>query len=88
MSGKTAPLLLLLCAAIATAATARGASVGRAPGQQADTQQPDKILYDKAVKDIEHGRYETARLTLNTLINTYDSSEFLAKAKLEIADPI
>ncbi len=27
-----------------------------------------------------------ARLTLNTLINTYDSSEFLAKAKLAIAD--
>jgi outer membrane protein assembly factor BamD len=51
-----------------------------------DTQQPDKILYDKAVKDIEHGRYETARLTLNTLINTYDSSEYLAKAKLAIAD--
>lgn len=51
-----------------------------------DTQQPDKILYDKAIKDIEHGRYETARLTLNTLINTYDSSEYLAKAKLAIAD--
>jgi outer membrane protein assembly factor BamD len=51
-----------------------------------DTQQPDKVLYDKAVKDIEHARYETARLTLNTLINTYDSSEFLAKAKLAIAD--
>ena len=51
-----------------------------------DTQQPDKILYDKAIRDIEHGRYETARLTLNTLINTYDSSEFLAKAKLAIAD--
>jgi len=51
-----------------------------------DTQQPDKVLYDKAVKDIERGRYETARLTLNTLINTYDSSEFLAKAKLAIAD--
>ncbi len=51
-----------------------------------DTQQPDKVLYDKAMKDIEHGRYETARLTLNTLINTYDSSEYLAKAKLAIAD--
>ncbi len=51
-----------------------------------DTQQPDKILYDKAIRDIEHARYETARLTLNTLINTYDSSEFLAKAKLAIAD--
>jgi outer membrane protein assembly factor BamD len=51
-----------------------------------DTQQPDKILFDKAVKDIERGRYEVARLTLNTLINTYDTSEYLAKAKLAIAD--
>lgn len=51
-----------------------------------DTQQPDKILFDKAVKDIEKGRYEVARLTLNTLMNTYDTSEFLAKAKLAIAD--
>jgi len=51
-----------------------------------DTQQPDKVLYDKAVNDIERGRYESARLTLNTLINTYDSSEYLAKAKLAIAD--
>jgi outer membrane protein assembly factor BamD len=51
-----------------------------------DTQQPDKKLYDKAIGDIEHARYETARLTLNTLINTYDSSEYLAKAKLAIAD--
>jgi len=51
-----------------------------------DTQQPDKVLFDKAVGDIERGRYEVARLTLNTLINTYDTSEFLAKAKLAIAD--
>jgi len=51
-----------------------------------DTQQPDKVLFDKAVNDIEHGRYEVARLTLNTLINTYDTSEFLAKSKLAIAD--
>src|SRR5579859_2701250 len=51
-----------------------------------DTKQPDKILFDKSVNDIEHGRYEVARITLNTLINTYDQSEFLAKAKLAIAD--
>ena len=51
-----------------------------------DTKQPDKVLYDKAINDIEHGRYEIARITLNTLINTYDQSEFLAKAKLAIAD--
>src|SRR4051794_16396424 len=51
-----------------------------------DTQQPDKVLYDKAVNDIERGRYEVARITLNTLINTYDTSEFMAKAKLAVAD--
>src|SRR5260370_17975065 len=51
-----------------------------------DTKQPDKVLYDRAVNDIEHSRYEVARITLNTLINTYDQSEFLAKAKLAIAD--
>jgi outer membrane protein assembly factor BamD len=51
-----------------------------------DTQQPDKLLYDKAIKDLQRGRYEMARLTLNTLINTYDTSEYLAKAKLAIAD--
>ena len=51
-----------------------------------DTQQPDKVLFDKAIGDIEHGRYEIARLTLNTMINTYDTSEYLAKAKLAVAD--
>src|SRR5215472_2058046 len=51
-----------------------------------DTQQPDKVLFDKAVNDIERSRYEIARLTLQTLINTYDTSEYLAKAKLAIAD--
>jgi len=50
------------------------------------TEQPDKVLFDRAINDIEHSRYEIARLTLQTLINTYDSSEFLAKAKLAIAD--
>ncbi len=51
-----------------------------------DTQQPDKVLFDKAINDIEKGRFEVARITLNTLINTYDTSEYLAKAKLAIAD--
>jgi len=51
-----------------------------------DTLQPDKVLFDRAIGDVERGRYEVARLTLNTLINTYDTSEYLAKAKLAIAD--
>lgn len=51
-----------------------------------DTQQPDKVLFDKAIHDIEHSRFEIARLTLQTLMNTYDTSEYMAKAKLAIAD--
>src|SRR5438067_2450734 len=48
--------------------------------------EPDKILYDKAMADIKHGRHEVGRLNLQTLINTYPDSEYLAKAKLAIAD--
>jgi len=51
-----------------------------------NTAEPDKQLYDKAVDDIKHGRHEVGRLGLQTLINTYPDSEYLAKAKLAIAD--
>jgi outer membrane protein assembly factor BamD len=51
-----------------------------------NTQQPDKVLFDSAMNNVEHGRYERARLTLQTLMNTYDNSEYLAKAKLLYAD--
>ncbi len=51
-----------------------------------NSQQPDKILFDKSVADIEKHRYELARLTLQTLINTYPDSEYIAKSKLAIAD--
>jgi outer membrane protein assembly factor BamD len=51
-----------------------------------NTVEPDKQLYDKAVDDIKHGKYEIGRLSLQTLINTYPDSEYLAKAKLAIAD--
>jgi outer membrane protein assembly factor BamD len=51
-----------------------------------NTAEPDKVLYNRAVDDIKHGRQEVGRLGLQTLINTYPDSEFLAKAKLGIAD--
>ena len=61
----------------------RNAEVGTAvaPGDQ-----PDKILYQKAMREISKGRYDVGRLTLQTLINTYPDSEYLAKAKLAVAD--
>ena len=51
-----------------------------------NTAEPDKQLYDKAINDVKHGRHEVGRLGLQTLINTYPDSEYLAKAKLAIAD--
>jgi outer membrane protein assembly factor BamD len=51
-----------------------------------NTAEPDKVLYDRAMDDIKHGKQEIGRLNLQTLINTYPDSEYLAKAKLGIAD--
>jgi len=48
--------------------------------------EPDKVLFDRAMEDIQKNRYDIARLTLQTLLNTYPDSEYLAKAKLAIAD--
>ena len=49
-------------------------------------QQPDKILYQRSIAEIDHGRFDVGRLTLQTLLNTYPDSEYLAKAKLAIAN--
>ena len=48
--------------------------------------EPDKVLYDRAQDDLKHGRYTEGRLALQTLVNTYPDSEYLAKAKLMVAD--
>ncbi len=48
--------------------------------------EPDKVLYDKAMVAIKHSRYTEGRLDFQTLINTYPDSEYLAKAKLGVAD--
>jgi outer membrane protein assembly factor BamD len=47
---------------------------------------PDAVLFNNATNDIKHGRYTVGRLALQTLINTYPDSEYLAKAKLAIAN--
>jgi outer membrane protein assembly factor BamD len=58
-----------------------------APAAQGDSSaEPDKILFDRAMADYKKGHYTEARLSFQTLINTYPDSEFLAKAKLGIAD--
>jgi len=48
--------------------------------------EPDKVLYDRALLDVKKSHYTEARLDYQTLINTYPDSEYLAKAKLGVAD--
>lgn len=50
------------------------------------SKQPDKVLFDKAMDAMRHNRFDVARLTLQTLINTYPDSEYIARAKLAVGD--
>jgi outer membrane protein assembly factor BamD len=50
------------------------------------SKQPDKVLFDKAMEAMKHNRFDVARMTLQTLINTYPDSEFIARAKLAVGD--
>jgi len=51
-----------------------------------DSKQPDKVLFDRALEALRKNRYDVARVTLQTLINTYPDSEYVARAKLAIGD--
>ena len=48
--------------------------------------EPDKVLYERSMVEYKKGKYTEARLDLQTLINTYPDSEYLAKAKLAMGD--
>ena len=50
------------------------------------SKQPDKVLFDRAMEAMRHNRFDVARMTLQTLINTYPDSEFIARAKLAVGD--
>lgn len=56
------------------------------PIANVNSQQPDKVLFDRAMSELKHNRFDVARIDLQTLINTYPDSEFLARAKLAVAD--
>ncbi|RSL17802.1 Beta-barrel assembly machine subunit BamD [Edaphobacter aggregans] len=51
-----------------------------------DAKLPDRQLYDKALDATKKGHFDVARLTLQTLLNTYPDSQYQMKAKLAIAD--
>jgi outer membrane protein assembly factor BamD len=76
-------LALALSLAISVACTNKK-SVN--PLANVGSKQPDKVLFDKAMDAMKHNRFDVARMTLQTLINTYPDSEFIARAKLAVGD--
>ena len=77
---------LILTLAIAIAATGCHHNNVKNPIANLDSKQPDKVLFDRAMDAMKHGKYDVARITLQTLINTYPDSEFIARAKLAVGD--
>jgi outer membrane protein assembly factor BamD len=51
-----------------------------------DSKQPDKTLFDRSMDSMKRARYQEARTLLETLINTYPDSEYIARAKLALGD--
>ena len=56
------------------------------PLAHVNSKQPDKVLYDRAMEAMNKHQYDTARLTLQTLINAYPDSEYVARAKLTVGE--
>jgi outer membrane protein assembly factor BamD len=51
-----------------------------------NSKQPDKELFDKAMEAMKKGRFDVARLDLQTMLNTYPESEYRMRAKLAVGD--
>jgi len=83
MSRRIAALVLL--SALAFTAGCTNKKVNNPLGN-VGSKQPDKVLFDRAMDAMKHNRFDVARMTLQTLINTYPDSEFIARAKLAVAD--
>src|SRR5215469_10254187 len=56
------------------------------PLANVNSKQPDKVLFDKAMQALKKGKYDVARLDLQTLLNTYPETEYAMRAKLAIGD--
>ena len=75
---------------------ATGHAIGKKKKKQTDlssnplgnvnSKQPDKELFDKAMKALQKGKYDVARLDLQTLLNTYPDTEYAMRAKLAVGD--
>ena len=48
--------------------------------------QPDKVLFDRAMDAVQANRPEVARMTFETLVNTYPDSSYFSKAKRKLQE--
>ncbi|HEU5403578.1 MAG TPA: outer membrane protein assembly factor BamD [Terriglobales bacterium] len=78
-------IALLLASCLLVVVGCRNKNV-KNPLANVNSKQPDKVLFDRAMDAMQHRKYDVARLSLQTLINTYPDSEFIARAKLAIGD--
>ena len=83
-SRKAAILVLVLAVVFSVGCSRKNKSTNALAN--VDSKQPDKVLFDRAMDALKHNKFDVARLTLQTLINTYPDSEFIARAKLGVAD--
>ena len=79
------PLIALLGVLLLLAAACTNKKVNN-PLANIGSKQPDKVLFDRAMDAMKHNRFDVARMTLQTLINTYPDSEYIARAKLAVGD--
>ncbi len=79
---------LLLSCLVANAASKKKKDFNLAANPLADvaSKQPDKELFDKAMLALKKGRFDVARLSLQTMLNTYPESEYRMRAKLAVGD--
>ena len=72
MLRRTLPVLVLALAVLSTAGCHHNKVQN--PLANIDSKQPDKVLYDRAMAALKKNRFDVARITLQTLINTYPDS--------------
>jgi len=83
MSLRTPVIALAAMLALTTACTNKKVNN---PLAKVDSKQPDKVLFDRGMDAMKHNHFDVARITMQTLIATYPDSEFIARAKLALAD--
>jgi outer membrane protein assembly factor BamD len=85
LMSRRIPLIALLGVLLLLAAACTNKKVNN-PLANVGSKQPDKVLFDRAMDAMKHNRFDVARMTLQTLINTYPDSEYIARAKLAVGD--